>query len=116
MLERLQEHKTPVKFLLLDFQGVGFIDITGVDELRILQGEIRQREIELALMGIHLPVMEVLESSGMINEMKTGHLIEKRGDAIAFLFHHIDHEYCKNVCPYMLFYECSSVKNGERTR
>jgi SulP family sulfate permease len=89
---------------------VGFIDITGVDELRILQSEIKQRGIELAIMGIHLPVKEVLKSSGMVNELKPGHLIEKRGAAIAILFQHIDHEYCKNVCPFQLFYECSSVK------
>ncbi len=112
ILEHLDKHTTPIKFLLLDFQGVGFIDITGVDELRTLQDEVKQREIELALMGVHLPVKEVLKSSGMINELKSGHLIENRGEAITFVFQHIDHKYCKNVCPYRLFYECSNVKDG----
>ena len=110
MIERLDEHTTPVKFLLLDFQGVGFMDITGVDELRTLKNEIKERGIDLALMGVHLPVKQVLESSGFIEEFSPGNLIENRGEAITFLFRHIDHGYCKNDCPYLLFFECSSVK------
>ncbi len=112
ILERLDEHTTPIKFLLLDFQGVGFIDITGVDGLRTLQGEVKRRKTELALTGVHIPVMEVLKSSGMIDELKAGHLIENEGEAISFLFQHLDHGYCKNVCPYSLFYECASVKSA----
>ncbi len=112
ILERLDEHTTPIKFLLLDFQGVGFIDITGVDGLRTLQGEVKQRKTELALTGVHIPVMEVLKSSGMIDELKAGHLIENEGEAISYLFQRLDHGYCKNVCPYSLFYECASVKSA----
>lgn len=28
----MDEHTTPLKFLLLDFYAVGFIDITGIEE------------------------------------------------------------------------------------
>lgn len=110
ILSRLDECKTPIKFLLLDFQAVGFIDITGIDELRILHDEVKTRGVQLALMSVHLPVKEVLERSDMLNELKRGHLIENKGDAITFLFQHIDHGYCKNVCPYRLYHECSTVK------
>jgi len=111
ILERLSMAQTSqAKFLLLDFQGVGFIDITGIDELRTLQEEIKQKGIELALMGVHLPVKEVLKSSGMINELGPGNLIEYRGEAITHLFQDIDHGYCKDVCPYQLFFECKTVK------
>ncbi len=110
MLERLDEHTTPVKFLLLDFQGVGFMDITGVDELRSLLDEIKERGIELALMGVHLPVRQVMESSGFINDLKPDHLIENRGEAIKFLFKYLDHGYCKKDCLYELFFECSAIK------
>jgi len=110
MLERLDEHTTPVKFLLLDFQGVGFMDITGVDELRSLLDEIKERRIELALMGVHLPVRQVMESSGFINDLKPDHLIENRGEAIKFLFKYLDHGYCKKDCLYELFFECSAIK------
>lgn len=110
ILDRLYEHTTPIKFLLLDFQAVGFIDITGIDELRVLQDELKERGVRLALMGVHLPVKEVLKSSGMIQELKDGLLIENRGEAISFLFQHIDHGYCKNECPYQIFDECATVK------
>jgi SulP family sulfate permease len=110
LIERLDEQSTPVKFLLLDFQAVGFIDITGVEELRVLLDELKERHIELALMGVHLPVKQVFESSGFINELEAGHLIENRADAITLLFKQIDHAYCKDVCPYSLFLECPTVK------
>ncbi len=110
ILVRLDEQTTPVKFLLLDLQEVGFIDLTGVDELSTLLDEVRQRKIETAIMGVHLPVMGVMKSSGMINQIKPGFLIENGAEAITFLFKLLDHDYCKNVCPYTLFYECPSVK------
>ncbi len=110
ILDRLDEQTTPVKFLLLDLQEVGFIDLTGVDELSTLLDEVRQRKIETAIMGVHLPVMGLMKSSGMINQIKSGFLIEKRAEAITFLVKLLDQDYCKNVCPYTLFYECPSVK------
>jgi SulP family sulfate permease len=110
ILDRLDEHATPIKFLLLDFQAVGFIDITGIDELRVLQDELKERGVQLALMSVHIPVKEVLKSSGMIQELKDGHLIENRGEAISFLFQHIDRGYCKNECSYQIFNECAAVK------
>jgi sulfate permease, SulP family len=110
LLERLEEQTTPVKFLLIDFQAVGFIDVTGIDELRGLIEEIRARGLELALMGVKLPVKQVFKSTGFMEELSPGHLIENRGDAILFLFPKIDHAYCKNICPYALFNECPSVK------
>jgi SulP family sulfate permease len=110
LIERLDEQTTPVKFLLLDFQAVGFIDITGIDELRVLLDEVKERNMRVAFMGVHLPVKQVFESSGLLTELESGHLIENRGYAISFLFEQIDHGYCKNVCPYELFLECPTVK------
>lgn len=110
LLGRLDEQTTPVKYLLLDFQAVGFIDITGIDELRVLLDEVKERGAKLAFMGVHLPVKQIFESSGFLKELQPGHLIENRGDAITFLFQHIDHGYCKDVCPYELFHECSTIK------
>lgn len=110
LLGRLDEQTTPAKYLLLDFQAVGFIDITGIDELRVLLDEVKERGARLAFTGVHLPVKQIFESSGFLKELQPGHLIENRGDAITFLFQHIDHGYCKDVCPYELFHECSTIK------
>jgi SulP family sulfate permease len=110
LLGRLDEQTTPIRYLLLDFQAVGFIDITGIDELRVLLDEVKERGARLAFTGVHLPVKQIFESSGFLKELQPGHLIENRGDAITFLYQHIDHEYCKDVCPYELFHECSTIK------
>lgn len=110
ILERLDENNTPVKFLLLDFQSMGFIDITGIDELRILKDEIKTRNTKLAVMYVHLPVMEVFKSSSFYDELTPENIFEDRGRAITELFKRIDHSYCKEICPHTLFNECLTVK------
>lgn len=110
IIERLDEQETPVKFLLLDLQAMGFIDVTGVDELRMLLEEVRGRGMELALMEVRQPVMAVLESTGFLAQMPSGNLFQKRGDAIGFLFQRIDHGYCRKTCPHRLFIECATIK------
>jgi SulP family sulfate permease len=110
IIERLGEIDTPAKFLLLDLQAMAFIDITGIDELRVLQEEVQIRKMELALMETHRPVIEVMKSSGFLTEMNPEFMLQKRGEAITTLFKHIDHDYCKNVCPHTLFFECKTVK------
>ncbi len=109
-LKRVDEHQTPVRFLLLDFQAVGFIDITGTDELRVLNDELKTRSIQLALMNVHLPVIQVFKSSGFIKEVDPEFIITNEAQAITSLFPHFDHSYCKEICPYEIFYECPSVK------
>jgi len=89
---------------------VGFIDITGIDELRVLLDEVKARGLEVAFMNIHIPVKQVFDSSGLIKELESGCLIENIGDAITLLFQKIDHKYCKETCPYNLFHECDTVK------
>jgi len=110
ILERFNAQQTPVKFLLLDLQSMAFIDITGVEELRILKEEVEASGAELAMMEIRGPVREVLGSAGFIEEMHPRYLLEKRGDAYAVLFGEIDHDYCRDTCPYALFNECHTVK------
>jgi len=110
ILERMEEVDTPVKFLLLDLQAMAFIDITGIEELRVLKEEADAKNMELALMEIHLPVEEVMKSSGFMAEMNPELILQKRGEAITVLFKHLDHDYCKNVCPHALFFECHTVK------
>lgn len=110
LLERLNEQTTPVRFLLLNFEVVGFIDITGTDELRMLLDELKLRQVRLAFLSVHLPVKQVFESSGLLEQLNTEHMFERRETAIATLFQDIDHTYCKMECPYELFHECSTVK------
>jgi SulP family sulfate permease len=113
IIKRLDEVETPVKFLLLDLQAMGFIDITGVDELKVLMEDVKHRNFNVAYMGVHRPVLQVFKQSGLLDNIGPDLMIENRGDAIAVLFDKIDHDYCKNQCPYALFYECKSVKTSD---
>jgi SulP family sulfate permease len=113
ILKRVDEQKPPARYLLLDFQAVGFIDITGIDELRVLYDEIRLRNMELALEEVNLPVMDVFKSSGFFFQIKPGHIFENKAQAIGFLFYRLNHDYCRETCPYKLYYECSLVKSRE---
>jgi SulP family sulfate permease len=110
MIEELDKQDTPVKFLLLDFQSVGFIDLTGIDELKVLLEETKLRKIKTAFVSIHIPVMNVYKSSGFINKIENEYIFNKRGDALSSLFTCIDHSYCKKSCPHRIFNECSFVK------
>ena len=58
------------------------------------------------------PQILELRSDNAIYFANADYLIEKRGNAISILFTTIDHDYCKNVCPYALFYECWTVKGS----
>jgi SulP family sulfate permease len=116
IMERYNEQDPSPKFLLLDLQSMNFIDITGVDELKTLMEELRSRGTELALMEIHLPVKEVFEHSGFVNEMKQDLLFHKRGDAYEHLFTLLDHSYCRDKCPYALFQECHTIKECDSKR
>jgi SulP family sulfate permease len=110
LLGRLEEQRTPIKFLLLDFESIAFIDISGVDELFGLLDELKARKIEMVLLYVHLPVKKVLESTNFLDMVGRDRMLEKMGEAIAYLFERLDHDYCRNVCPYKLFHECSTVK------
>jgi SulP family sulfate permease len=64
----------------------------------------------LAFLYVHLPVKKVLESTNFLYVVGEDRVLEKMGDAIAYLFARLDHDYCRKVCPYKLFQECSTVK------
>lgn len=116
IMKRVNDVETPLQFVLLDFQAISFIDMTGIEELRSLKEELESRGIRLALMAIHRPVMDTFESSGFVHDLENACYFEKtwdnehRGSAIAALFEHLDHEYCRDSCPYRLFEECHTVK------
>jgi hypothetical protein len=61
-------------------------------------------------MGVRRPVKEVMASSGFLEDMAPGHVIDNPAQAVGFLFARLDHHYCQNVCPHSLFHECPSVK------
>ncbi len=116
IMARVNAVNTPLKFLLKDFQAVGYIDITGIDELRRLKELLRQQGIRLALFNVHAPVLKTFISSGFYPEMQTDGIIESSGrlpdlsQILTRLVDAVDHDYCRDNCPYSLFEECKNYK------
>ncbi len=110
ILERLEESSSSVKYLLLDFQAVNFIDITGIDELRVLMEDIKSRGVQPAFINITPPVEKVFISSGLMNDIDPTLIFDGKGKATKQLFSHLDQEYCRNTCPNTLFQECIALK------
>lgn len=110
ILKHLDDLQTPVKYLVLDFKGVGFIDITAIETLTMLHEELQTRNIDLLFTGIHLPVKEVFSSSGFMDRIDVESLFDERYELYKYILDQLDHAYCKNVCPHTLFDECDSLK------
>jgi SulP family sulfate permease len=104
----LDHRTTPVRYLLLDFKGVGFIDITATDELKTLFADLNARGVKPLLISPHLPVRQTLESSGLVAQIGEKRIFAGYSTAISSLFPDLDHGYCRKTCPYSLFPECAA--------
>ena len=107
-----------LRYLLLDFKGVGFIDITGVDELRVLLEDLRSRGVDLILISLHLPVRQVFASTGLLEELGEQHIFTSYHEAMEVLQDHLDHDACCRECPYSevedMAPSCQGPFSGER--
>jgi SulP family sulfate permease len=120
IIERVDGTDSPLKFVLINLSAVGFIDITGIEALRNLERELVRRGIRLALFEVHAPVRTAFDDAGFMagsgDDESAGSgsiLIHNKGDAITRTFSGIDHDYCCDVCPHVLFRECATVKKPQ---
>ena len=90
-----------LRHVLLDFKGVGFIDITGVDELQVLLEEFRSREIRLTIISLHLPVRQVFASTGFLEKLGEDRIHTSYHEAMHELSDELDHAACGHSCPYL---------------
>jgi len=90
-----------LKHLLLDFKGVGFIDITGVDELQVLLDDLRSRGINLILVSLHLPVRQVFASTGFLQELGEQNIHTSYHEAMHSLSSQLNHDVCGTSCPFL---------------
>jgi len=117
ILERVAAADGSLRFVLLDFSAVGFVDVTGIDELGVLLDELEHSGVKLVLIYVHQPVRAAFERAGLMRrfatsfeEDSTGYLFVGRGDAIAEIFAQLDHGYCRETCPHRVYHECDTVK------
>lgn len=110
IIERVQKQNKFLKYLIIDFQSVTCIDITGIDELQGLLHELHGHQIETAFLNLNDEVQSQFSTSGLTTELDLDLIFTSKGSAIKSLFSRLDHEYCGRVCPLSLFNECTSVK------
>ena len=100
ILEKVKASEQPLQHVLLDFKAVGFIDITGVDELRGLLEELRSRNITLFIISLHLPVRQVFASSGFLKELGEEAIYTSYLEAMEEIRRNVDPQVCGNKYPY----------------
>jgi SulP family sulfate permease len=111
ILSLVEQQPPTLKFLLLDFQTVGFIDLTAAEELMLLHDELGHLGITLALTGLHRPVKAVLDRTGLLAALGKELVSAHKGEAVAQIFAGLDHETCRKRCSQSLFRECGTVKS-----
>lgn len=108
----LQRQGPAVKYLLLDMKGVGFIDITGTDELRTLLAELHNRGVHVQLIGLHRPVFEVFDTSGLLEVLGRENIFLSFQDAHDALVDDLDAGFCNEHCPTDFTDPCCTLRQA----
>ncbi|RMH80423.1 MAG: SulP family inorganic anion transporter [Acidobacteria bacterium] len=110
VLQKVEERRKNLKFVLLDFEAVNYIDASGSMMLIRLLDRLRSMGIESSLANVGCSLYPLLENVNIDRHMDIDYVFDSKGQSIKELFMRFDHEYCKKVCPYAVFRECWSVK------
>lgn len=106
--ERLR--KGPLKFVLIDMEAVNYTDATGSETIIRLIKALRNIGVEASFANIGCDVYPLLENAGFDKVVKHELVFDSKGQSIIELFKRIDHDYCRDGCPYVIFQECLTVK------
>ncbi|GAB6065307.1 SulP family inorganic anion transporter [Aquifex pyrophilus] len=104
----------PLKFVLIDMEAVNYVDATGAQTIVRLVKDIRSKNVEVAFANIGCDVYPILENAGFDKVVNHELVFNAKGEAIGELFKRLDHEYCRDRCPYAVFDECFTVKTPEK--
>ncbi len=110
VLQKVEERKKTLKFVLLDLEAVNYMDASGSLMLVRLLDRIRAMGIEPAFANIGCTVYPLLENVEFDKHMDVDYVFDSKGQSIVELFKRLDHEYCRKKCPYAVFKECWTVK------
>ncbi|MFN4319927.1 MAG: SulP family inorganic anion transporter [Aquificaceae bacterium] len=112
VLEKVEERKKALKFVLMDLEAVNYMDASGSLVLIRLLDRIKAMGMEPALANIGCTIYPLLERLDIDRHMKIENIFDSKGQSIVELFKKLDHEYCRRRCPYAVFKECWSVKEA----
>jgi len=72
----------PVKMVLIDMEGVNYIDLEGSDMLNEITKDMREVGVEIHLARVKHDVMELLEKDGVDENIGRNHVHNKVGEAV----------------------------------
>lgn len=70
----VESARDPIKMIIVDMEGVNFIDIQGADTLLIIAEELESKGIEFHLVSVRSRVYSLLEKDGLIEKIGTNHI------------------------------------------
>ena len=108
--EREEKYGKNLKYVLLDMEAVNYVDAAGSEVIVKLVKDVRNLGVELAFANIGCDVYPLLENAGLLEVAKEELIFNSKGQSIVELFKRLDHDYCANKCPYVVFKECETVK------
>jgi SulP family sulfate permease len=110
IIEKVMQRKNGLKYVLLDMEAANTVDATGTDEIKTLIRELRNSGIEMYIANVKTPVKDILQKAGIINLLEQKRCLESKSESITLLFNKIDYKYCREICPYTVFWECETIK------
>jgi len=113
VLEKVEERKKALRFVLLDLEAVNYMDASGSLVLIRLLDRIKAMGIEPALANIGCTIYPLLERLDIDKHIEQENIFDSKGQSIVELFKKLDHEYCRRKCHYAVFKECWSVKEAD---
>ncbi len=115
ILEKVQERlqKGPLKYVLVDMEAVNYTDATGSETVIRLIRSLKELGVEASFANISCDVYPLLENAGFDEVVNHEIVFNSKGQSIVELFRRIDHDYCREGCPYIIFEECLTVKDGK---
>jgi sulfate permease, SulP family len=78
----LINNDTDIKYLLVDARGINGLDASGVVMLRNLVARLNENGISLVFYNIKLPVLEVMQRTGLQNNIQQKNIFQSERDAL----------------------------------
>ncbi len=110
-----KREKGSLKYVLVDMEAVNYIDATGSQTIIRLINTLKEMDVETAFANIGCDVYILLENVEFDKYVNHELVFDSKGHSIRELIKRVDHEYCRNSCPYTVFRECVDIKKGKLT-
>jgi len=86
---KFRTEQPDLRYILLDARGINDMDASGEEALEMLVKRIRSAEIGFAMCGVKMQVLNVMERTGLIDEVGKQHMFPDSKAAVAALIDRI---------------------------